>query len=492
MQPILLCALNSPLKAQRWYSDHALRIGSEQDREICCPDASLSAEHAQVVVTEQGWFVRNLSTRKGTFLNGVRVGAQGCKLRRNDVIQCGKLALRVLDPKSQLIQTSTSVLRVQAATHRSWEKALAELADPHEPPRLHSQHLLTLFRTGYHLCQVTCPDELMHTVLKDTVSVLDAQRGSMILFDPPTGDLRLSKAVQGQDAPKFRKWFSRTLAQRCFTRGESFLCQDVGSELEANTAHSTLRQNMSSIICALLRTPRRKLGVLHLDRGPWQPPFTLADFSLADAIAASVSAGIESAQLLTQQRELFLHTVTALARAVEIRDKYTGNHTQRVTNYALLLAPELHLSNEERNILRIGTPLHDIGKIGIADSVLQKPGHLTPAEFEHMKTHAQVGFDLLSSIPGLRPMLPIVRHHHEHWDGTGYPDHLDHDKIPRLARIVAVADAFDAMTSDRPYRRAMSFAAAFDEIARGQGKHFDPECAQAFLGLRDRIDAQPN
>ena len=249
---------------------------------------------------------------------------------------------------------------------------------------------------------------------------------------------------------------------------------------------------MSSIMCALLRTPRKKLGVLHLDRGPWQEPFSLHDISMADAIAASVSAGIESAQLLAQQRDLFLHTVNALARAVEIRDQYTGNHTQRVTDYALQLARELHLSPEEQNLLRIGTPLHDIGKIGIADSILQKPGRLTAAEFEHMKTHAHLGFELVAAIPGLQHILPIIRHHHERWDGTGYPDRLGHDKIPRLARVVAVADAFDAMTSDRPYRRAMTFADALEEIAKHEGTHFDPECAQAFLRMRHAIDTNSN
>ncbi len=492
MQPILLCALNSALKAQRWCSDNTLRIGSDNKRDICCIDAGLSGEHANVTATTQGWFVFNESNRKATYLNGVRVGAQGRKLRRDDVIQCGKLALRVLDTRPQLIKTSTHVVKVQAVVQRTWENALQRLNDAPELAGEQCRHLLTLFRTGYHLCRVDCPDELMQTILNDAVSVLNAQRGSIILFDETSNQLHLSKAAQCHTVTPFKKWFSRTLAHRCFSRGESFLCKDVGSELEAKAAHSTLRQSMSSIICALLRTPRKKLGVLHLDRGPWQEPFTLKDFSLADAIAASVSAGVESARLLAHQRDMFIHTVTALARAVELRDQYTGSHTQRVTDYAMLLAQELHLSPEERNTIRVGTPLHDIGKIGVADSILRKPGRLTPAEFEQMKAHAVVGAELLATIPGLRAMLPIIRHHHERWDGTGYPDKLNQMQIPRLARIVAVADAFDAMTSDRPYRPAMNFPQAFDEIAHHQGDHFDPESANAFLRLRPRIEANFN
>src|SRR5262249_50590873 len=160
---------------------------------------------------------------------------------------------------------------------------------------------------------------------------------------------------------------------------------------EVRNANSVAHGAMTSIICALLRTPRQKLGVLHLDRGPLQPPFSREEFHLADAMAATVSVGIESAQLVEKQKQQVLQTVTALGRAVEIRDLYTANHTNRVTSYALLLAEELKLSDPERLLLQIGTPLHDIGKIGIEDAVLRKPSSLTASEFEHMKTHTLKG-----------------------------------------------------------------------------------------------------
>jgi len=131
-------------------------------------------------------------------------------------------------------------------------------------------------------------------------------------------------------------------------------------------------------MCVLLRTPRKRLGVLHLDRGPMQKPFTKEDLHLADALSASVSAGIESAELLRKQRELFFATITMLAQAVEVRDTDTHHHTERVTKYSMLLAEQLDLTQEDLELLRIGTPLHDIGKIFIDNSVLLKPGRLTP------------------------------------------------------------------------------------------------------------------
>src|SRR5262249_8469888 len=157
------------------------------------------------------------------------------------------------------------------------------------------------------------------------------------------------------------------------------------------------------------------LGVLHLDRAPWQKAFTKDDLFLADALAVNVSAGIESSQLLRKQRERFLNIITMLAQTVEMRDQYTGGHTARVTNYSLLLAQQLDVTASELELLRIGTPLHDIGKIGIDDAILRKPGKLTPDEFEAMKQHTVKGAAILQTLPDLHSIIPIARSHHERW-----------------------------------------------------------------------------
>jgi putative nucleotidyltransferase with HDIG domain len=192
--------------------------------------------------------------------------------------------------------------------------------------------------------------------------------------------------------------------------------------------------------------------------------------------------------MIDRQQEMFLHTVTALAQAVEMRDVYTGNHTHRVTTYAMLLAEELGVPVEERNVLRAAAALHDIGKIAIDDHILRKPGRLSPPEFDQMKTHVIRGSEIIQMVPGLAWALPVVRGHHERWDGTGYPDRLKGDEIPLLARIVCVVDAFDAMTSDRPYRPGMPIDVAYGELVAGAGRQFDPNCIAAFVRLRSRIE----
>ncbi len=342
-------------------------------------------------------------------------------------------------------------------------------------------------------------DELLRTILQDAVAVLDAQRGAIVLADGPEGALRLRAVATGRAQPRDRvaglepsshPSYSQRLAQRAFSRGESILCHSVADDPELVLAQSINEGTMDSVLCVLLRTPRSRLGVLHLDRNPWQTRFAAADLQLADALAASVSAGIESAQLLRRQRDLFLNTISLLAQAVELRDQYTGGHTARVTAFALVLAEQLKLPPDDVELIRIGTPLHDIGKIGIDDAILRKPDRLTPAEYEAMKLHTVKGDEILATCADLQQVRPIVRSHHERWDGKGYPDGLAGEAIPLLARIVAVADAFDAITSDRPYRKGLVPDVGFAEVARESGKQFDPACAAAFLAIRDQIGRQ--
>jgi HD-GYP domain-containing protein (c-di-GMP phosphodiesterase class II) len=330
---------------------------------------------------------------------------------------------------------------------------------------------------------------LLRSILVDAVGALNANRGCIILANNETGELQLKatyNAIQG-GGPQVRP-FSKTLARRCFGSGESLLCDNVDTEETLAMGRSVRSNALASVICALLRTPRKRIGILHLDRSILDDPFSESELYYADAIAASVAVGIETALLGEHQRQQCIQTVTSVARAADARNQYSEEHTRRITDFSLMLAEELNLSASERYQIRIGTPLHDIGKIGIADDILRKPGKLTDGEFETMKSHTTLGASMLDAMLQLVPMIPIVKHHHERWDGTGYPDTLHHDQIPLTARIVSIADAFDAMTCDRPYRAALSTGQAFQELVNKAGTHFDPSCVFAFMRMREKIE----
>jgi putative nucleotidyltransferase with HDIG domain len=191
---------------------------------------------------------------------------------------------------------------------------------------------------------------------------------------------------------------------------------------------------------------------------------------------------------MLQLQDTYLMTIEALAAAVEARDPYTHGHTQRVEEYAVIMAKALDCNEEEINAIRRASVLHDIGKIGIEDFILRKQGRLEPDEEIRMQRHPVLGVDMLNGIGFLEPVLPLVRHHHERWDGNGYPDQLHADEIPLGARVLALADALDAMTSDRSYRPARTFESAKNEILKGSGTHFDPELVTAFLKSQREIE----
>jgi putative nucleotidyltransferase with HDIG domain len=482
-----------PNADRKWDGDRLLRIGRSPDLEIVLNDTSVSRRHAEIVATDHGWVVRDLGSRNGTFLNGSRVGRLERRLQERDLVQCGNLVLSVellVEAPLQYAETPHGSLQVQAMTRQSLEQAADLLVQDATRRTRPGEQLLSLLRAGQAVDQVDSLDDFLRQSLRDTVTAVRARRGAIILFDRTTRRLRLSAAYSTRpDLAGTTQCFSQTLAGRCFQGSQSLLCIDIYDDPELRRATSVQETSMTSVICALLRSPRLNLGVLHLDRGPSDDPFTRDELHLADALAANLSTALEGAQRLQErQRHVFIQTVLAFSQVIEMRDEYTGGHTQRVTDLALLLADEMKLSETDRYHLRVGAPLHDIGKIGIDDAILRKRERLTPAEFEHMKTHAARGADILGMLPGLEDVIPIVRNHHERWDGTGYPDRLRADRIPRLARLVTVADTFDAMTTDRPYRASRSPAQAFGEIRDGAGSQFDPECAEAFLRVRARVE----
>ena len=185
-------------------------------------------------------------------------------------------------------------------------------------------------------------------------------------------------------------------------------------------------------------------------------------------------------QAAEENKELFLGTIRALAQAIDAKDPYTRGHSVRVNRYSVLLARQMGMSDDQIADIHVASLMHDVGKIGINDKILQKPGKLTAEEFEIMKTHTTKGAQIMQPIGKMQRIIPGLRSHHERWEGGGYPDNLRADQIPLMARVIAVADAFDAMTTHRPYQKAMSFAKAQERLNMLKGLAFDERIVEAF------------
>lgn len=476
------------------------RIGRMDNLDIVLEHNSVSRQHAELRATDNGWRLLDLGSTNGTYLNGKKLGFGQWPIRCRDVIKCGDIQLQVESinlPKGPFSQTGqdTGIIRLDTVQSPAWEGSILEVAGQISESPENQKRLLALLRAGSHLVTLGNESELLRNILEDAVATLNAQRGAIVLAEGDPVKLRVRALCEGKrnaaqrpDAP--RPMFSQSIARRSFESGESILCRKVEDFPSFMGSQSIADGMMTSVMCVLLRTPRTRLGVLHLDRGPGQKPFNLDDHKLADALAAQVSIGIEAALMLKQQRARFLEVIQTLAQIIEVRDDYTGGHTRRVTRYAELLAKTLDLPQEQLDLISLGTPLHDIGKIGVDDAILRKPGILTPDELAKMREHTTIGAQILGRIPDLAPLVPIARSHHERFDGQGYPDRLVGENIPILARVVAVADAFDAMTTDRPYRPAMSTEKAFAEVSRLSGSQFDPNVVMVFLAIRDKIELE--
>ncbi|MEK6689354.1 MAG: HD domain-containing phosphohydrolase, partial [Gemmatimonadota bacterium] len=200
---------------------------------------------------------------------------------------------------------------------------------------------------------------------------------------------------------------------------------------------------------------------------------------LADRIAVAVS----NARLVEDLDQMHQGTLTTLARAIDAKSPWTAGHSERVTDLAVALGQRLGLDAESLTLLYRGGLLHDVGKIGVPAEVIDKPSALTEAEREVMESHTRIGTRILAPIAAYHDIMDIVRHHHERWDGMGYPDQLSGEEIPLLARVMALADVYDALTSARPYRAGWEHEYALDAIRRGGGSAFDPTLTQEFVSL---------
>jgi len=228
---------------------------------------------------------------------------------------------------------------------------------------------------------------------------------------------------------------------------------------------------------------KEPFGVIDVSGKIGDVPFTKDDMAILEMVARKVSLHIENIILYKSVYDNLLNTLMALVKTLEAKDSYTQQHSERVTFYAIQTANALGCSEEEVETLRFAGYLHDIGKVGVKDTVLLKEGKLNEDEFQEIMRHPMIGEEIVKHLELLPEERAIIRSHHERWDGTGYPDGLKGEETPFLARILAVCDAYDAMTSTRPYRHALSHEEAMEELILYKWRQFDGDVVDAFSSI---------
>lgn len=325
-------------------------------------------------------------------------------------------------------------------------------------------------------------DEILEMVIGTALRELSADAASILLRNETTGELEL-RGLDGRiindgdtDFLYGRDDVSELVLHSCRSKIVDRRQTDL---FQKPMTDSSSRVFMSHPLLARGDV----IGIFNLIRSGQIRDITEGAFRSAGLVAGQAAVAIENARLYKNLHGAYLDTIAALANAIEIRDTYTRGHTDRVKLTAETIARKLGWDGDRLFDLWMGCTLHDIGKIGVPDSILNKPARLTENEFEVMKTHPTIGAKIIEGIPFLEPALPYILHHHERWDGYGYPDGLAGKEIPVGGRILAVADTFDAIISDRPYRKGRPVERAVDELKTHASKQFDPEIVKIFLDV---------
>jgi len=325
--------------------------------------------------------------------------------------------------------------------------------------------------------------EIRERTIDAITTLLGAEAGSLLLLDEEKGELFFEVATgeKGARLKQVRLKRGEGIAGWVAEHGEPVITNDARRDPRFfKTADQYSGFVTRSIICVPVISKSRIVGVIE-GINKIHDGFSGDDLDLMRSLSNQVAIAIENARLYTELKDAFYGTVEALAEVIEMRDPYTGGHTKRVMTYSTIIGSYMGLDKEQMENLKLAAILHDIGKIGIRDDVLLKQDRLDEESINKMKMHPHYGAEILSRVKQLKEIIPCVRDHHERYDGNGYPSGIKGDDIPIIARVISVADTFDAMTTDRPYRKGLGYEDAIMEIQRCSGTQFDPAVVDAFL-----------
>lgn len=351
--------------------------------------------------------------------------------------------------------------------------------------RKKAKELSYIYKIGREVSFTLELNEVLDTIVKSTAKVLELKTCVILLIDEVVADRLKVFYAHGINLGKIERQVIRSgegISGWVWDKRESLLIKDLGQDSRF-LGRKKERYYTGSLISVPLEAKGKIIGVINGNNKVSGEPFTEADLLLLKEIATESAIAIENALLYKNLKEIYVHTISALAQALDAKDHYTVRHSENVTRYAVAIAEELGLPASQIEIIRQACQLHDLGKIGIHDYILNKKGSLSPEEWDEIKLHSLRGAQILQPISFLSEVAELVRQHHERFNGGGYPYNLNGEDIQLGARIMTVADAFDAMTSERPYRKALSLPEAIKELKANSSTQFDPEIVKVFLKI---------
>jgi HD-GYP domain-containing protein (c-di-GMP phosphodiesterase class II) len=475
-----LVILSGPRQGACFDLRGAATIGRNPDSTVLLDDPQVSRRHAVIEQTADGTLLRDLKSGNGTYIGERRV-LEG-KLSHGDIIRIGAIEIRfeVQGHGSHTRFKPNLDGHIEAADASNIRETFFRaptLATTLEQQQDAQNRLSAIYRANQIISSERDLRKLFKQVMDQIFMLVPAHNGVILLDDEKTGELVTEYVKSGSEDAVI----SSTIVNRAFQNGEAVLTHDAADDARFEAGASIIAQNISSAMCTPLVHQNERLGVIYVDTRGTTNAFTRSDLEMLVAFSGPAAIAIKNARYVQKLERAYHDTLIAIADLVSLRDHYTVGHTWRVTNFALEIARALGWSEEQLEACEMGGLLHDVGKIAIDDAVLRKPGQLTEEEYAQMRVHPERGAWMLQDIERLKPLVPYCLSHHERYDGKGYPFGLAGEAVPIEGRLIAVADTFDAMTSNRPYRQGLPAHVAIAEIVKERGTQFDPVMVDALI-----------
>ncbi|MDH4036823.1 MAG: FHA domain-containing protein [Candidatus Krumholzibacteria bacterium] len=475
-----------------------LTIGRDPENKLVLDHTAISRYHCRITFDDGEFYIEDLGSTNGTYLNGRRV--ERARLSPGDELIVAAIGMLVEAANSSILEQKPP-LNITVSIDAKPRKSTVTASGPAESsgtgeflaglgsdPASAQRALQVLYNADSAFRNIEDLQALLDNLLGIIMESVPASRGFVFLIDKNTGGLApYARRPGGPDTDDAEIVVSQTILQTAVRQKTSIISSDALVDERFIHSRSIAGMSVRSAMCAPLVSRGVVLGIVYVDSHK-ASAFSRRDLALFSAVALKVAIAVDNARLYDDLRGLFYNTVETLVRTIQAKDQYTAGHSTRVSRYALMVADRLGLSTKEKHHLYLAAMLHDIGKIGVPDDLLNRPGKLSESEMDRVRSHVQVGASMIEMLGEMHPIVPLIRHHHECYDGSGYPDGLKGEQIPLISRIIAVADMYDAMTSDRPYRKRRTHQTVVDEIITTSGTKLDPRVANAFLEvLKDLV-----
>jgi HD-GYP domain-containing protein (c-di-GMP phosphodiesterase class II)/CheY-like chemotaxis protein len=445
-----------------------------------------------------------LVTTSGSLLGGVEELARS----RYDALVLDETAVADRDAMNDIVTENPSVIgllvlsdeatedKVVAYLRDGWAEVLAQPLDQKGIVRGLAQGLKRALRVRESIRASTLTplarisenfllnldlDDLLTKIVQTAQREARCDRISLMLVEDRELRIRASVGLPPGVTDSWRGQVGVGIAGHTAASGETVLINH--GEEDPRFLEHLKDDKIKSAISMPLKVKSKTIGVLNLTNFMGGERFFDSDVQFLSLLSGQAAVAIENANLYNSLQTSYLHTIVSLANALEARDPYLSGHSTKVLTFSVQIARKMALSERDVDDIRNAAMLHDIGKIGVRDAILLKPGRLDDSEWKILRTHPEMGSNIIAPVRHLACCVPLILHHHESYDGTGYPSGLAGDEIPLGSRVISVADTYDAMTSDRPYRKGFTHDDAIAELKRVSGTQLDPDAVAAFLAV---------